>query len=107
LRKKHNMMFICVYRCLSSAPFAGSCDYKQHRGNYICCCKEQMCKLVVSWGGGGKWCQVLFPEMDTVQCSCDTQPGILFGSGMCPQSETMKIQWDVQQESLGRPRKWF
>lgn len=42
-----------VYPCLqmfSQCPFRGSCSYKQHRGNYIHYCKEQMCKLVVSWG---------------------------------------------------------
>lgn len=71
LRKKHNMMFTHVYRCLSNGPFAGSCDYKHHRGNYICCCKEQMCKLVVSWGK-------IMPSPlsrnghSAVQCSCAT-----------------------------------
>lgn len=42
-----------VYPCLqmfNQCPFRGSCAYKQHRSNYIHCCKEQMCKLVVSWG---------------------------------------------------------
>lgn len=42
-----------VYPCLqmfNQCPFRGSCAYKQHCGNYIRCCKEQMCELVVSWG---------------------------------------------------------
>lgn len=42
-----------VYACLqmfNQCPFRGSCVYKQHHGNYIYRCKEQMWKLVVSWG---------------------------------------------------------
>lgn len=42
-----------VYPCLqmfNQCPFRGSCAYKQHRGNYIHCCKEQMCKFMASWG---------------------------------------------------------